>query len=256
MRLFLYIFIHLSKGERRRQKLRPACMKRHLLFSLICLMLFAFCANTAFADYIGPNPDLRTYTEYTIEQVSIPGVYVQCVDDTASPARTLGQFCDISGSQTPDGMTPPPVTSCASFAGANKSQRTQTACAYNTTIGVNVQRQAGSATASASIVCSGTTGAEGWCGGNVTLTLTGTEPKPNNSLNGGEIVISGDSQSKRGTQPYTFSVSKEGSQDVSYWVYSTVGDTSEKGQTHVKIDRTAPEAALLCPRREKTSASA
>ena len=61
---------------------------------MICLLLFAICANTAFADYIGPNPDLRTYTEYTIEQISIPGTYVQCVDDTASPARTLGQYCD------------------------------------------------------------------------------------------------------------------------------------------------------------------
>ncbi|MBQ6342255.1 MAG: hypothetical protein IJI41_03925 [Anaerolineaceae bacterium] len=217
-------------------------MKRHLLFPKICLMLLAICANTVFADYIGPNPDLRIYTEYTIEQVSIPGVYVQCVDDTASPARTLGQYCDISGSQTPNGMTPPSVTSCSSFAGANKSVRTDTSCEYNTSIGVNVQKQAGNATTSASTVCSGTTGADSWCGGNVTLTLTGTEPKPNNSLNGGEIVIAGDSQSKRGTQPYTFDVSKEGNHDVSYWVYSTVGDTSEKGQTHVKIDRTAPKA--------------
>ena len=73
--------------------------------------------------------------------------------------------------------------------------------------------------------------------------LSGTEPKPHNNLNGGEIVIAGDSQTKRGTQPYTFDVSKEGSNDVSYWVYSTVGDTSEKGQTHVKIDKSAPKAA-------------
>ncbi len=217
-------------------------MKRHLLFSVICLLLFAVSANTAFADYIGPNPDLRTYTEYTIQQISIPGVYVQCVDDTASPARTLGQYCDISGSNTPSGMTPPSVTSCSSFAGANRSVKTGTACEYNTSIGVNVQKQAGNATASVSLVCSGTTGTDSWCSSNVTLTLSGTEPKPNNSLNGGEIVISGDSQSKRGTQPYTFEVSKEGSNDVSYWVYSTVGDTSEKGQTHVKIDKTAPKA--------------
>ena len=209
---------------------------------MICLMLFAFCANTAFADYIGPNPDLRTYTEYTIEPISIPGTYVQCVDNTATPARTLGQYCDISGSNTPAGMTPPSVTSCSSFAGANRSLRTNTACEYNTSIGVNVQKQAGNATASVSNVCSGTTGADSWCGGNVTLTLSGTEPKPNNSLNGGEIVIADDSQSKRGTQPYTFEVSKEGSSDVSYWVYSTVGDTSEKGQTHVKVDKSAPKA--------------
>ena len=209
---------------------------------MICLLLFAFCANTAFADYIGPNPDLRTYTEYTIEQISIPGTYVQCIDDTASPARTLGQYCDISGSQTPNGMTPPSVTSCSSFSGANKSVKTSTACEYNTSIGVNVQKQADNATASMSSVCSGTTGAENWCGGNVTLTLSGTEPKPNNSLNGGEIVIAGDSQSKRGTQPYTFDVSKEGTNNVSYWVYSTVGDTSERGQIDVKIDKTAPKA--------------
>ena len=39
------------------------------------------------------------------------------------------------------------------------------------------------------------------------------------------IVIAGDSQSKRGTQPYTFDVAKEGSNEVSYWVYSTVGGT-------------------------------
>ena len=209
---------------------------------MICLLLFVICVNSAFADYIGPNPDLRIYTEYTIEQISITGVYVQCVDDTASPARTLGQFCDISGSNAPEGMTPPSVTSCSSFAGANKSVRTQTSCEYNTTIGVNVQKQAGNATAAVAAVCSGTTGADGWCGGNVTLTLSGTEPKPNNSLNGGEIVIAGDSQTKRGSQPYTFDDSKEGSNDVSYWVYSTVGDTSEKGQTHVKIDKTAPKA--------------
>ncbi len=209
---------------------------------MICLLLFAFCVNTAFADYIGPNPDLRTYTEYTIEPISIPGLYVQCIDDTASPARTLGQYCDISHSPTPIDITPPTVTSCASFAGATKSVITETSCEYNTTIGVNVQRQADNATASMSSVCSGTTGAENWCGGNVTLTLSGTEPKPHNNLNGGEIVIAGDSQTKRGTQPYTFDVSKEGSNDVSYWVYSTVGDTSEKGQTHVKIDKTAPKA--------------
>ena len=174
---------------------------------MICLLLFVICVNSAFADYIGPNPDLRIYTEYTIEQISITGVYVQCVDDTASPARTLGQFCDISGSNAPEGMTPPSVTSCSSFAGANKSVRTQTSCEYNTTIGVNVQKQAGNATAAVAAVCSGTTGADGWCGGNVTLTLSGTEPKPNNSLNGGEIVIAGDSQTKRGSQPYTFDVS-------------------------------------------------
>ncbi len=52
-------------------------MKRHLLFSVICLLMFAFLANTAFTDYIGPNPDLRTYTEYTIEQIPIPGTYAQ-----------------------------------------------------------------------------------------------------------------------------------------------------------------------------------
>ena len=209
---------------------------------MICLLLFAICANTAFADYIGPNPDLRTYTEYTIEQISIPGTYVQCVEDTASPARTLGQYCDISHSQTPAGMTPPAVTSCASYAGATKSVITETSCEYNTTIGVNVQKQADNATASVSTACSETTGADSWCSGNVTLTLSGTEPKPHNNLNGGEIVIAGDSQTKRGTQPYTFDVSKEGSNDVSYWVYSTVGDTSEMGQTHVKIDKTAPKA--------------
>ena len=105
-----------------------------------------------------------------------------------------------------------------------------------------MQKQADNAAASVSTVCSGTTGADSWCSGNVTLTLSGTEPKPNNSLNGGEIVIADDSQSKRGAQPYTFEVSKEGSNDVSYWVYSTVGDTSEKGQTHVKIDRSDPKA--------------
>ena len=210
---------------------------------MICLLLSAICANTAFADYIGPNPDLRTYTEYTIEQISIPGLYVQCVDDTASPARTLGQYCDISRTPTPSGMTPPSVTSCDSFAGANKSVITESSCEYNTTIGVNVQRQADNAAASVSAACSGTTGADSWCGGNVTLTLSGTEPKPHNSLNGGEIVIAGDSQTKRGMEPYTFDVSKEGSNDVSYWVYSTVGDTSEMGQTHVKIDRTDPNAA-------------
>ena len=93
---------------------------------MICLLLFAFCVNTAFADYIGPNPDLRTYTEYAIEQISIPGTYVQCIDDTASPARTLGQYCDISGSQTPNGITPPSVTSCSSFSCANKSVKTST----------------------------------------------------------------------------------------------------------------------------------
>ncbi len=217
-------------------------MKRHILFFLICLLLFAFYANTVFADYIGPNPDLRTYTEYTIEPISIPGLYVQCVDDIASPARTLGQYCDISHSPAPIGITPPTVTSCDSFAGATRSEITETVCEYNTTTGVNVQKQADNATASVSSVCSGTTGADSWCSGNVTLTLSGSEPKPNNSLNGGEIVISGDSQSKRGTQPYTFDISKEGSNDVSYWVYSTVGDTSEKGQTHVKIDRSAPKA--------------
>ena len=210
---------------------------------MICLLLFAVCVDTGFADYIGPNPDLRTYTEYTIKQISIPGVYVQCVDDTASPARTLGQYCDISHTPTPIEMTPPSVTSCDSFAGATKSVITETSCEYNTTIGVNVQMQADNATASVSAACSGTTGAENWCGGNVTLTLSGTEPKPHNNLNGGEIVIAGDSQTKRGTQPYTFDVSKEGSNDVSYWVYSTVGDTSEKGQTHVKIDKSAPKAA-------------
>ncbi len=96
-------------------------MKRHLLFSMICILLFAVFVNTGFADYIGPNPDLRTYTEYTIKQISIPGLYVQCVDDTASPARTLGQYCDISHTPAPIEMTPPAVTSCDSFAGATRS---------------------------------------------------------------------------------------------------------------------------------------
>ena len=105
--IFSYIF------ERRvpQKKLRPEYMKRHLLFSMVCILMSAFCASTVFADYIGPNPDLRTYTEYTIEQVSIQGLYVQCIDDTASPARPLGQYCDISHSHTPEGMTPPAVTS-------------------------------------------------------------------------------------------------------------------------------------------------
>ena len=242
MRRLFCIFSYIFERRVPQKKLRPEYMKRHLLFSMVCILMFAFCVSTVFADYIGPNPDLRTYTEYTIEQVSIQGLYVQCIDDTASPARPLGQYCDISHSHTPEGMTPPAVTSCGSFAGATRSEITETVCEYNTMIGVNVQKQADNATASVSTVCSGTTGSDSWCSGNVTLTLSGTEPKPNNSLNGGEIVIADGSQSKRGAQPYTFEVSKEGSNDVSYWVYSTVGDTSEKGQTHVKIDRSNPKA--------------
>ena len=218
-------------------------MKRHFLFSLIWVMLSAICTGTAFADYIGPNPDLRTYTEYTIEQISISGVYVQCVDDTASPARALGQYCDISGSSAPEGMTPPAITSCSSFSGSTKSVKTDTGCEYNTTIGINVLRQAANATANASGVCSGTSGADGWCSGSLSITLTGTEPKPDNSLNGGEISVNGDNQSKRGTQPYQFEVSKEGVQSIDYWVYSTVGDTSEKGNLKAKIDRSAPKAS-------------
>jgi len=76
--------------------------------SVISLTLPALFVKTVFADYLGLHSELRTYTGYTVEQVSIPGIYVRCVDDTASPAGTPGRYCDISVSQTPDGMTPPP----------------------------------------------------------------------------------------------------------------------------------------------------
>ena len=42
---------------------------------MICLLLFAVCVNTGFADYIGPNPDLRTYVdEHELSDIAIEAI--------------------------------------------------------------------------------------------------------------------------------------------------------------------------------------
>ena len=218
-------------------------MKRPYLFILICALSSGLCTSSVSADPAGPNPELRTYTENMTEQVSIPGLYVQCVDETSSPESILGQYCDISSSPVPEGMTPPSVTSCSSFAGSTAPAATDTPCEYNTTIITNVLQQADIPSVQASLSCSAIQGSDGWCSGNVIMTVTGTEPMPDYSLNGAEISISGEGQIIYGTQPYVFEISKEGGHNIAYRVYSTVGDTSVTEYAGIRIDRTAPEAA-------------
>lgn len=104
--------------------------------------------------------------------------------------------------------------------------------------------QAGNATASHKITCLGTTGVENWCNDNEKITITGTEPKPDNYLNGAELDDGNDVQSIHGSlPPYEFTYRREGDNFADYWVRSTVGDTSDMYEAEFRIDKSAPNAS-------------
>ena len=132
------------------------------------------------------------------------------------------------------------IPASADYLGPNPEARI-----YTVTSGVGTTEiQAGNATASHTITCTGTTGVQNWCNNNETITINGTEPKPDNYLNGAELDDGNDVQSIHGSRPpYVFTYRREGDNFADYWVRSTVGDTSEMYEAEFRIDKTAPTAS-------------
>ena len=95
------------------------------------------------------------------------------------------------------------------------------------------------ASISISASCSTGFGADGWCAGTVSITLTGTDAYK--GIVGFESSA-GESAAKSGgeTETHTFTYSDNQNRTIEYWAKSGLGDTSEKASFQVKIDKTTP----------------
>lgn len=144
-----------------------------------------------------------------------------------------------------------PTLAQEEYLGPNPEARLYTVASGTGTVEI----QADNATASHTITCLGTVGVENWCNDYEQITITGIEPKPDNSLNGAVLMTDMVKQmSINNAPPYNFTVRNEGNYFGDYWVLSTVGDTSEMYEAEFKIDKTNPEAAceiVSAPEYEK-----
>ena len=194
------------------------------LFLILCFLCLSFVSVNA--EWTGPDSTLREYTVTTTEEVFEEG--------EAAPCTVGGYVCLTNGSY--DTSEP---RDCSSFSSDYLVNQPGTCSVRKENKRIETLT-ADDCTASHRLNCSVPFGQEGWCGGDLTVTITGVEPKPGGVIIGAELS---DGQLISATQAfYPFKFYNDVELELEYWVYSSVGDTSDKGYFDVLIDKTAPDS--------------
>ena len=191
--------------------------RKPLFVLLITVLALQIIFGPVSAEYTGPNSGARRYSY----EVEVPGT---CTEEYS---------CCTWWSDEPCGSNPWDIGCCMSYGTCTRD--------YDCTKTETVSANHPDATITTSPVCSTGFGANNWCKGDVTVNLTGKDEwKGISRFESSE----GHHISKGGGHTETASVTFTGEQNktVDFWALSTLGDTSTKSSTAIRIDKTSPES--------------
>lgn len=214
------------------------------LFLWLSVIFVIITTTVVIAAYTGPDPSLRVRT-VMVENCHTENELTSCY---YSATVSNGTTCKL-GPQTPP-CSQPASWEWLAYCGYDRTGSVQYLPVYTekeVCVDVPTDKQYGNATVSGSINC---TNLNGWCTNTASLNISSNEPIPGENITaieGTGFSVGGSSTSR--------SISTNGSTVIEYWAVSSVGDTSLKGSSTVKVDTLAPTASVNAPTGWNTGAT-
>jgi hypothetical protein len=211
---------------------------------LLIVIVLIITTTIVIAAYTGPDPSLRVRT-VMVENCHTEKELTSCY---YSATVSNGTTCKL-GPQTPP-CSQPASWEWLAYCGYDRTGSVQYLPVYTdkeVCVDVPTDKQYDNATVSGSINC---TNLNGWCTNTASLNISGNEPIPGENITaieGTGFSVGGSSTSR--------SISTNGSTVIEYWAVSSVGDTSLKGSSTVKVDTLAPTASVNSPSGWNTGAT-